>query len=714
MPLLRLRVRLAAFVCGALIAAVVPARAIPDSRFDNVTFCCPCSPDDHLCQAHFDELNLPTTNGHYIAMGTDAHRLDLATNGNALAIYFNTFNDGWTTNTGAMSASNINQYAIANFTSNGPRPDWIVLNEISSGLWTSDPNYRAWVQAAVHSLKTTYGFNVILFSPFPNPGANGVDWQAIANDAFIGIENYLSGEEVRAQGYSINYCQSQYQSSITSYAGLGVNRARLMLGEHFAQTTSGTTFGRAGVASNEWDMVITARNQGALNAGFAGFLSYAWSKNAMLVSDQEELHFEDTYRTNQLPVNSGVTAPFVVLQPQSQTVPIGGNVSFLVFRAGTAPTTYQWQMDGTNLLGATSSSLNLTNLQITNAGNYGVILSNTAGTTLSSNAFLSVRVPDPIVYEPFAPAQTSYSPGANLIGQTNAAGQWWSGAGPPGVQPTIQAGSLVYGGLDGPVGNSVKFGSNGLSARLNLGTNATNGSMYYSLVVRLTDISTLNSGGVFWAGFNNSAGTQGTTPNTVGTRLLTRLATGGFNVGLDKSSGNANGFVFSPTVYTTNDTIFVVGSYTFNAATNNDDLSRLWIDPTAASLGQASAPAPTLVCTATNDINAIESFVLFNRSASEPAEIVADEIRVGNSWASVTAPAENAGLPALSISRSGNTSVLSWPTSSPGFVLQSNPTLAASNAWSDLGTPVYPTIDKFFATNVSTSTNAFYRLREPQ
>ena len=295
-----------------LCAPVVSVFATPDNKFDNVTFCCPGSIDDHLCQAHFDELNIPTITGHYIAMGTDAHRLELATNGNALAIYFNTFNEGWTTNTGAMSASNINQYALANFTSTGPRPDWIVLNEISSGLWTSDSSYRAWVRAAVHSLKSDYGFNVILFSPFPNPGANNADWQAVAGDAFIGIENYLSGAEVKSQGYSVSYCQSQYQSSITSYNSLGVNPARLMLGEHFAQTTSGNTFGRSGIASNEWDTVITARNQAALNAGFAGFLSYAWSKNGMLVSDQEMLHFEDTYRTNQLPVNSGVTAPFAV------------------------------------------------------------------------------------------------------------------------------------------------------------------------------------------------------------------------------------------------------------------------------------------------------------------------------------------------------------------------------------------------------------------
>src|SRR5947209_17248860 len=100
------RIRCLLYLGLAFWASVPSVFATPDKKFDNVTFCCPCSTDDHLCPAHFDELNFPTLNGHYLAMGADAHRLELATNGNALAIYFNTFNDGWTTNTGAMSASN--------------------------------------------------------------------------------------------------------------------------------------------------------------------------------------------------------------------------------------------------------------------------------------------------------------------------------------------------------------------------------------------------------------------------------------------------------------------------------------------------------------------------------------------------------------------------------------------------------------------------------
>ena len=689
------------------------AAADPDLKFDVVTFCCPCSVDSHICQAQFDHLNLPSTNGHYLAMGTDAHRLELATNGNALAIYYNTFDDGYPTNSGTQQAAIIDQYAISGFTSTGPKPSWMVLNEISSSLWQSDAAYRGWVRDVVHALKNAYGYNVILYAPFANPGANASDWQAIVANAYIGIENYLSGSEVKANGFSVSWCQSQYQSSITSYTSLGVARGRLMLGEEFTQSTTGTGYGRSGVSSNDWDTVILTRNQAAQNAGFAGFLSYAWGGNAMLVPDNELIHYEDTYRTNQLPVSRGITAPFILLQPQDQITPSGGTVAFTVFRAGTAPTTYQWRFNGTNLAGATGSSLSLTNVQVAEAGSYSVVLSNSAGTLASSNAFLTVAVPNPLAFDPFAPAVTAYAPGANLIGQTNASGGYWTQAGPSGNQPTIQAGSLSVGGFSGPSGNSVVFGGNGMSARFNPGTNTANGTWFYSLIVRLADITGLSSSGVFWAGFNNSSGTQTTTPLSVGTRVVTRSATGGFNLGLDKSSGSAPSFVFSPLVFTPNDVLFLVGSYTFNSGSTTDDVSQLWINPPASTFGQATAPPAALTNSAGTDLSGIASLVLFNRNSAEPATIIADEVRVGASWASVTPPAESQTVPVLNISRSGNTSVLSWTTNAPGFLLVVSPGLASSNSWAGVVAPVYLIGGRFVVTNNAAGESLFYRLQKP-
>src|SRR5262245_579384 len=189
MPLIRCSV-------GLLVFLAFHAVATPDLKFDVFTF------GDSNSPAQFNHLNAPSTNGHYIAMGSDTHRYELATNGNALAIYYNTFNDGYSSNSAAQQAAVIQKWVTngtspgTGFINNGPRPDWIVLNEISTSLWQNDSNYRVWAHDVVHELKNTYGYTVILYSPFSNPGANNSDWQAVSSDAYIGIENYLSGEEV--------------------------------------------------------------------------------------------------------------------------------------------------------------------------------------------------------------------------------------------------------------------------------------------------------------------------------------------------------------------------------------------------------------------------------------------------------------------------------------------------------------------------------------
>jgi hypothetical protein len=83
--------------------------------------------------------------------------------------------------------------------------------------------------------------------------------------------------------------------------------------------------------------------------------------------------------------------PLIKTQPQSQVGYWGKSVTLTVTAVGTEPLGYQWQKDGTPLVGATGSSLLLTNLQATNAGNYSVVISNDYGSVISSNAYLTVN-----------------------------------------------------------------------------------------------------------------------------------------------------------------------------------------------------------------------------------------------------------------------------------------------------------------------------------
>lgn len=90
------------------------------------------------------------------------------------------------------------------------------------------------------------------------------------------------------------------------------------------------------------------------------------------------------------------TAPFmIIIQPQTQSVAEGGNVSFSVtVSGGTSPYTYQWYLNDSPLSGETDQTLDLTGVDSGDAGNYSVTITDQDGTVLTSNdATLTVILP---------------------------------------------------------------------------------------------------------------------------------------------------------------------------------------------------------------------------------------------------------------------------------------------------------------------------------
>src|SRR5207244_2943307 len=80
---------------------------------------------------------------------------------------------------------------------------------------------------------------------------------------------------------------------------------------------------------------------------------------------------------------SNSSAPSITADPQSQTVPPGSNVLFTVAASGAAPLSYQWRFNGTNIGGATLTSYTRTNAQLTDAGSYTAVVTNTSGSVTS-------------------------------------------------------------------------------------------------------------------------------------------------------------------------------------------------------------------------------------------------------------------------------------------------------------------------------------------
>ena len=90
--------------------------------------------------------------------------------------------------------------------------------------------------------------------------------------------------------------------------------------------------------------------------------------------------------------------PAITTQPQSQSVLAGQTATFSVAATGTPPLNYQWLFSGTNIAGATTNPFTLANVQLTNAGNYSVVITNIAGSVTSSAVALTVLFTNPAVF----------------------------------------------------------------------------------------------------------------------------------------------------------------------------------------------------------------------------------------------------------------------------------------------------------------------------
>lgn len=121
--------------------------------------------------------------------------------------------------------------------------------------------------------------------------------------------------------------------------------------------------------------------------------------------------------------------PVIDVQPASQTVPYGEpDVSISVTAVGTGVLAYQWQFDGTNVPGATSSAFTLNFAQYSSAGIYSVLVTNDFGATVSSNAVLTVVAPTPPAFAT-SPTNQTIAAGSNVTLTVVA-----TGAPPPAYQ----------------------------------------------------------------------------------------------------------------------------------------------------------------------------------------------------------------------------------------------------------------------------------------
>jgi uncharacterized repeat protein (TIGR02543 family) len=114
--------------------------------------------------------------------------------------------------------------------------------------------------------------------------------------------------------------------------------------------------------------------------------------------------------------NSPAVAPTIAFQPTGVNRTVGQSATLSVWATKTdnGVLSYQWLKDGSNISGATSSSLTRNNLAESDAGSYSVVVTNSLNGTTSSTTSRSVSLT-------VAPALTITTPSTGLSGTVNSA-----------------------------------------------------------------------------------------------------------------------------------------------------------------------------------------------------------------------------------------------------------------------------------------------------
>jgi hypothetical protein len=121
----------------------------------------------------------------------------------------------------------------------------------------------------------------------------------------------------------------------------------------------------------------------------------------------------------------------------------------------------------------------------------------------------------------------------------------------------------------------------------------------------------------------------------------------GYQLGVGATATTANRVFDATHVYNPGDTLFLVLSYTFGTGAN-DDIARLYVNPTPGSLEGANTPVVTTTAGALDVTGSqIQSFFLRNNSV-EPNATQIDDLRVGTTWEDVT-PASVAPEPSAAM-----------------------------------------------------------------
>ncbi len=232
-------------------------------------------------------------------------------------------------------------------------------------------------------------------------------------------------------------------------------------------------------------------------------------------------------------------------------------------------------------------------------------------------------------------------------------GNKWLRAAPPASPANsinIAGGSLTGPSeLKAPIGNSLTIldGTNNgavdrLAFRANTlaADNITTGTIYYSFLLRVDDLTGANNGiGDYFISLNNTANNSTTVnPTVIPGQMRARIdPADGTKFSLGMFTQRTTMTQADPAWVdglTVGDTIFVVASFTLNSGGTNNS-ARIWVNPDQSSFGQPTAPTPTATDTVAGANGGTIGSLLLHQRNVVPG-LAMDELRVATTWSEAT------------------------------------------------------------------------------
>lgn len=197
--------------------------------------------------------------------------------------------------------------------------------------------------------------------------------------------------------------------------------------------------------------------------------------------------------------------------------------------------------------------------------------------------------------------------------------KWWLAN--SGDDILVTEGNLSYTGLAASQGRSVAFAGAGKEAYTQF-TTQTSGTLFTSFIFNVTDVTAVTPDGTEtyfagWLGENSNSAYRG--------RIFLKKSGDQYLIGLDGTATTTN---YVASAYNTNTPVFVVTSYDFASGVFNT-----WINPDIANIN--NNPAATLTATLGTPATNIGGFILRQDTDTTTPAISFDELRIGNTLASV-------------------------------------------------------------------------------